>query len=71
MPKAIFFDIDGTLWDREQRIPESVKKALERLKENSHLFFICSGRTRSFIPDRELMPLGFDGILAGCGTYGE
>lgn len=71
MPKAIFFDIDGTLWDREQRIPESVKKALERLKENGHLFFICSGRTRSFIPDRELMPLGFDGILAGCGTYGE
>lgn len=71
MPNAIFFDIDGTLWDREQQIPKSARTALGQLKENGHLFFICSGRTRCFIPDRELMPLGFDGILAGCGTYGE
>ncbi|WP_434309481.1 Cof-type HAD-IIB family hydrolase [Hominifimenecus sp. rT4P-3] len=71
MPKAIFFDIDGTLWDRERRIPESTKAALGKLKKNGHLCFICSGRTRAFIPEKELMPLGFDGILAGCGTYGE
>lgn len=71
MPKAIFFDIDGTLWDKTRYIPESTKAALKRLKENGHLFFLCSGRTRAFIPEQELMPLGFDGILAGCGTYGE
>ena len=28
-------------------------------------------RTRVFIPDELLMPLGFEGVLAGCGTYGE
>lgn len=71
MKKAIFFDIDGTLWDEKQQIPDSTREALRLLKEKGHYLFICSGRTRIFIPDRELMPLGFDGILGGCGTYGE
>lgn len=71
MKKAVFFDIDGTLWDDRQQIPDSTVKALQLLKENGHYLFLCSGRTRVFIPDKELMPLGFDGVLAGCGTYGE
>ena len=71
MRKAIFFDIDGTLWDDERRIPDSTRDALRLLKENGNYLFICSGRTRVFIPDEQLMPLGFDGVLAGCGTYGE
>lgn len=71
MKKAVFFDIDGTLWDEKQQIPESTKEALRLLKKNGHYMFLCSGRTRVFIPQEELMPLGFDGILAGCGTYGE
>lgn len=41
--KAIFFDIDGTLWDEKFQIPESTKKAFEMLKNNGHLTFICSG----------------------------
>lgn len=71
MKSAVFFDIDGTLWDDDQRIPDSTREALRLLKENGHYLFLCSGRTRVFIPDRELMPLGFDGVVAGCGTYGE
>lgn len=71
MKKAVFFDIDGTLWDEKQQIPDSTREALRLLKENGHYLFLCSGRTRIFIPDKELMPLGFDGVLAGCGTYGE
>lgn len=71
MKKAIFFDIDGTLWDMKQQIPDSTKKALRLLKENGHYTFLCSGRTRVFIPDAELMPYGFNGIVGGCGTYGE
>lgn len=71
MKKAVFFDIDGTLWDNKQQIPDSTRKALLQLKKNGHYLFICSGRTRVFIPDEALMPLGFDGIVAGCGTYGE
>lgn len=71
MRKALFFDIDGTIWDDGRWIPDSTREAFQRMKEQGHYLFISSGRTRVFIPDTELMPLGFDGILAGCGTYGE
>ena len=64
----MFFDIDGTLWDRENIIPDSTKKALQLLKQNGHQIFLCSGRTRVFIRDKELLAQGFDGILSGCGT---
>ena len=71
MGKALFFDIDGTIWDGKEQIPGSTWEAFQRMKEQGHLLFISSGRTRVYIPDDALMPLGFDGILAGCGTYGE
>lgn len=71
MRKAVFFDIDGTIWDQKQRIPDSTREAFRLMKEQGHYLFISSGRTRIFIPDEPLKPLGFDGILAGCGTYGE
>ena len=71
MRKAIFFDIDGTIWDKKQQIPDSTREAFQQMKHQGHYLFISSGRTRIFIPDQALMPLGFDGILAGCGTYGE
>ena len=69
--KAIFFDIDGTLWDDKFQIPDSTKEAFKLLKRNGHLTFICTGRTRSYIQDERLLSLGFDGIVAGCGTYIE
>lgn len=65
---AVFFDIDGTLWDMDNIIPDSTKEALRLLKENGHQIFICSGRTSVFIRDDELLAQGFDGILSGCGT---
>lgn len=71
MEKALFFDIDGTIWDKGQRIPDSTREAFRLMKERGHRLFICSGRTRVFIPDALLMPLGFDGVLAGCGTFVE
>lgn len=70
--KAVFFDIDGTLWDnRHQRIPASASQAVRRLRENGACAFLCSGRTRANIRAKELFDLGFDGVLAGCGTYIE
>jgi hypothetical protein len=68
---AVFFDIDGTLWDKENFIPESTKEAIRLLHENGHLSFICSGRTRAFVSNEELLGMGFDGILCGCGTHVE
>lgn len=71
MSKAVFFDIDGTIWDQKQRIPESTVKAIRKLRENGHYAFLCSGRTRSFIRGENLFAIGFDGIVGGCGTYVE
>lgn len=69
--RAIYFDIDGTLWDRANYIPESTKEAIRKLKENGHFVMICSGRCRGYIHNEELLSLGFDGIVSGCGTMIE
>lgn len=69
--KAIFFDIDGTIWDRNNWIPDSTIRAIRVLREKGHLTFICTGRTRGYIQNPKLLNLGFDGIVSGCGTMIE
>ena len=69
--KICFFDIDGTLWDRENRIPESAVSAIRRLRANGHQALICSGRSRSYIRHPDLLAIGFDGIVSGAGTMLE
>lgn len=71
MKNAVFFDIDGTLWDGRMRIPASTIEAIHRLRENGNYAFLCSGRSRASIQDERLLKIGFDGIIAGCGTYIE
>lgn len=68
---AVFFDIDMTLWDEKGFIPESTKEAIKLLHKNGNFAFICSGRARAYIQSPELLSLGFDGVLAGCGTHVE
>lgn len=69
--KAVFFDIDNTIWDIENRIPDSAGAAIRSLRENGHLAFLCSGRCRGYIRSPALLGLGFDGIISGCGTLIE
>lgn len=71
MKRAVFFDIDGTLWDSTNRIPESTVTAIRGLRAQGDYAFLCSGRARAYIQSRELFDIGFDGVLAGCGTYVE
>lgn len=69
--KVLFFDIDETLISHKTfAIPESTKNALRKAKENGHLIFINTGRTKSLIGD-DIKELGFDGYVCGCGTYIE
>lgn len=68
MGKLLFFDVDGTIWDIKNHIPESVKEAFAKLKENGHKTFINTGRARGYVRSENLLNLGFDGIIAGCGT---
>lgn len=69
--KAAFFDIDGTIWNIHSEIPESTVKAIRLLRENGHLAFLCSGRSRAYIRDPKLFAIGFDGVVSGCGTMIE
>ncbi len=71
MKKAVFFDIDGTLWDVHMHVPESTTKAIHELRANGYYAFLCSGRSRSNIKSPKLLALGFDGIVAACGTHIE
>lgn len=67
----VFFDIDGTIWDYKNEIPASTVKGIQALHQNGHYAFLCTGRTKATIRARELLDIGFDGIIAGCGTYIE
>jgi hydroxymethylpyrimidine pyrophosphatase-like HAD family hydrolase len=67
--KILFFDIDGTILShRTYTISESTKLAIKKAQANGHLAFINTGRVISAIP-KELLELGFDGFVCGCGTY--
>ncbi len=40
MKKAVFFDIDGTLWNYQMQIPKAPFGAIRKLRENGHYAFI-------------------------------
>ena len=67
--KAVFFDIDGTLFEQGNAVPESTVRAICRLRENGHLAFVCSGRSRIMVPEKPILSIGFDGVVAACGMY--
>ena len=65
--KLLFFDIDGTLFDDERRLPASVPPALRRARERSCGIIINTGRTYCNGEPR-LDEMGVDGWSMGCGT---
>lgn len=68
--KYVFFDIDGTIYDYVNGVSPSAKEAVRLLRENGHHPVLCTGRTRIMIFD-EILDMGFDGMIAGAGTYIE
>lgn len=66
--KALFFDIDGTLFSEVNRnVPDSTKRAVAQAREKGHLVFINSGRTGCQIEPIKRM-IEVDGYCCGCGT---
>jgi len=68
--KYIFFDADGTILDIKRGIPEDAKLAIRQLVANGHKAFLCTGRSRAFIP-KEALELPFSGIISNMGAYIE
>lgn len=67
--KALFFDVDGTLFSETLRVvPDSAKKALAQTRKKGNLVFINSGRTYCLLK-QFLEQLENDGCLCGCGTH--
>lgn len=68
--KIVFFDIDGTIYLYGEGVPEDTLQAIRKLREKGNIAVLCTGRTISMIFP-EIMEVGFDGIIAGAGTYAE
>lgn len=71
MKKAAFFDIDGTILDHNNFIPDSTIQGIHKLQEKGNYAFLCTGRSRAFVKNPALLDIGFDGIISGCGTMIE
>lgn len=68
--KIIFLDIDGTLVNDFGVVPDTAKYAVQKARENGHLVFLCTGRSKIVIfPD--IIEMGFDGMIGSAGGYIE
>lgn len=70
MRKVIFLDVDGTLVDYHNRILESAVVAIRQARENGHLVYVSTGRSRAEMQP-ELWDIGLDGMIGGNGSYVE
>lgn len=68
--KLIFMDVDGTLCDMSGQVPKSAKEAIKLARNNGHLVFICTGRSKPEITE-DIESTGFDGMICAGGGYIE
>ena len=68
MSKLIFLDVDGTLVDYHNRIPESAIKAIRQAREKGNLVYVCTGRSKAEMQP-ELWEIGLDRMIGGNGSY--
>ena len=70
MDRAIFFDIDGTLLDRQHGITDitpRVASAMRKLQAAGDKIFIATGRPAAFLY-KGLLNFGFDGFVTSNGA---
>ncbi len=65
-PHAIFFDLDGTLLNREGKISHENRLEIERVKSLGHLIFINTGRSKAHLPKGLADDPLFDGLICGA-----
>ena len=68
--KLIFLDIDGTILGYDGTLPASAVTAIKTARQNGHRVYLNSGRSKAELP-KELLAIGFDGIIGGNGNYVE
>src|SRR5690625_3240474 len=68
MKKLVFFDIDGTLVTRNNSIPKSTVKAINKLKRNGAIPVIATGRA-SVLMNEIAKELDIDSYISMNGQY--
>lgn len=66
----LFIDVDGTLVDYENNLPESAVTAIRQARANGHKVYICTGRSKAEVYDN-IWDIGLDGMIGGNGSYVE
>ena len=66
--KIIFIDVDGTLVNYENKLPDSAVTAIRKARKNGHKVYICTGRSEAEVYDY-LWDIGLDGMIGGNGSY--
>ncbi|MGN0708301.1 MAG: Cof-type HAD-IIB family hydrolase [Faecalibacterium sp.] len=70
MGKLLFIDVDGTLVDYENNLPDSAVQAIRKARANGHRVYICTGRSKAEVYP-PLWEIGLDGMIGGNGSYVE
>lgn len=70
MARIVLLDVDGTLVDYHNRIPNSAIEAIREARRNGHRVYLSTGRSRSEVYD-ELWDIGIDGLIGANGGYVE
>lgn len=68
--RILLIDIDGTLVDYENHLPESAVRAIRMARKNGHRVYLCSGRSKAE-NKQEIWDIGIDGYIGGNGSYVE
>lgn len=66
--KVIFIDVDGTLVNYENVLPDSAVEAIRKARQNGHKVYICTGRSEAEVYSN-IWDIGLDGMIGGNGTY--
>ncbi len=66
MRKIIFLDVDGTLIDYDNHIPESAVVAIRR--HGGVIWSTRTGRSKVEMPP-EIWDIGFDGMIGSSSSY--
>ena len=70
MSRILFIDVDGTLVDYRNRLPDSAVTAIRQARANGHRVYLCTGRSRAEVY-QNLWDIGLDGMIGGNGSYVE
>lgn len=66
----IFLDVDGTITNYHNYIPDSAKIAIKKARSNGHKVIFVTGRSKAEMYE-EILEIGYDGYIGGNGSYIE